>query len=73
MWRPIDSAPRDGTWVLVTGGRPDFWAGSTAPASVAAQWTGKSWVFAWYDDGCSGEYLAPTRWMPLPVLFAAKP
>ena len=70
-WQPIDTAPRDGTWVLVRGGRIDYgWDGDTDPPAVVAQWGegggAEYWQFAWYDSGYYGEYKSPTEWMPLP-------
>lgn len=73
-WRTIDSAPKDGTWVLVTGcesGDED----STQPC-IVAQWTnhlngetrpGGWWQFAWFDSGYYGRCGDPTHWMPLPL------
>lgn len=76
-WQPIESAPKDGTWVLMTGGTISYrWDGDTAPACVAGQWTHEinflyrekgRWQFAWYDGGYYGEYENPTHWMPLPA------
>lgn len=66
-WQDIATAPRDGTWVLLTGGLIDYgWDGETQPPAVVAQAYGVGWQFAWYDGGHYGEYEAPTRWMPLP-------
>lgn len=52
-WLPIESAPKDGTSILV-------WDGS----ATIAHWLGDEWV-----NECSDEYLmvSPvTHWMPLP-------
>lgn len=66
-WQPIETAPRDGTWVLVTGGDICYgWDGISKPSAVAAQFEGRAWQFAWYDSGYYGEYEDPTHWMPLP-------
>ena len=74
-WQPIETAPKDGAWALLTGGRIDYgWDGHDKPRVVAAQWTdclngGTTdwhWQFAWYDGGYYGEYIDPTYWMPLP-------
>lgn len=75
-WKTIDSAPKDGTWVLVTGGEIEYrWDGDTQPKCVAAQYTNflnmkyrdeSWWQFAWYDGGYYGVYEAPTHWQPLP-------
>jgi hypothetical protein len=66
-WQPIETAPKDGTWVLLTGGKVDYgWDGETLPPCVVGQWDGERWQFAWYDGGHYGHYEAPTHWMPVP-------
>jgi len=69
-WQPIETAPRDGTWILLTGGSVDWdWDGDSKPRVVAAQFRERnadSWQFAWFDAGYYGEYENPTHWMPLP-------
>ena len=76
-WQPIDTAPRDGTWILLTGGRcGDESAYPDTLRTVSAQWTNElngeinkkleRWQFAWNDGGYDGEYSDPTHWMPLP-------
>ncbi len=70
-WQPIETAPRDGTWFLLTGGQIRYgWDGDTQPSVVCGQRTSEfgdeSWQFAWYDGGYYGEYEHPTHWMPLP-------
>lgn len=66
-WQPIETAPRDGTWIL-TFTLP--WA--VAPAVL--QWDGARW----WDD--ADEPLAgtkcewqPTHWMPLPASPVSRP
>jgi hypothetical protein len=75
-WQPIETAPKDGTWVLLSGGGIDYgWGGGTIPTAVVGQYTDylnggtkkPHWQFAWYDGGYYGEYLEPTHWMPLPA------
>lgn len=77
QWAPIATAPRDGTWVLLTGGKCDDDEGDEPRRPVVAQWTtdlnGNTvdghWRLAWYDCdyyGYYGEYSNPTHWMPLP-------
>jgi hypothetical protein len=67
-WQPIEAAPQDGSWVLLTGGKIDYgWDGDDGmPSMVVGQWACKGWQFAWYDSGYYGEYEGPTHWMPLP-------
>jgi hypothetical protein len=75
-WQPIETAPRDGTWLLLAGGECDYDESSDNKGRiVSAQWTTKRnsstakghWQFAWYDGGYYGEYENPTHWMPLPA------
>lgn len=73
-WMPIETAPKDGTWVLLTGGSIDYsWDGKTEPKVVVGQhiiWEDKwpQWKMAWFDSGHYGEYCNPTHWQPLPKL-----
>lgn len=50
-WRPIETAPRDGTWILTYG--------ADTPIS-------DGYLLDWYvpDDGWNGN---PTHWRPLPT------
>lgn len=76
-WQPIETAPRDGTWVMLAGGACDEDEGGSDGRPVVAQWTnylnGRTapnygrWQFAWYDGGYYGAYNEPTHWMPLPA------
>lgn len=73
-WRPIETAPKDGAWVLLCGGSIVYgWDGRDKPPVVAGQWTNKlngretdgHWQFAWYDCGYYGKYESPTHWRPM--------
>jgi hypothetical protein len=50
-WQPIETAPKDGTRILL-------WCGSKAHTFVG-QWSRGSWVGA--------KYHTPTHWIPLPA------
>jgi hypothetical protein len=71
MWQPIETAPRDGTWILLAGGTIDCgWDSEQRPHCVVGQFLAAAqpqcWQFAWYDSGYYGEYDRPTHWMSLP-------
>jgi len=63
-WKPISSAPKDGTPVLA------FWTGATEAATVYGRSYGITmfkhgeWVNV---DNCDDAYSEPTHWMPLPA------
>ena len=72
QWRKIETAPRDGTTVLVFG-QPNNLVidGNTlveyrAPARITAAWDAID--EAWCVSGGSwlGPFVTPTHWMPLP-------
>jgi hypothetical protein len=57
-WLPIDSAPKDGSWVLVAmTGYPD-----------TVRWVNGGW-----HDGSGGRMTNPRHWMPIPPLPEVKP
>jgi len=58
-WRPIESAPRDGTCVLVCH------AGSVGEARYIED-EGWWWAGAYPTDACGPDSIRPTHWMPLP-------
>ena len=62
-WQPIETAPKDGTWVLLSGGHPDFDDCKKEIKSFSMEMR----VF-WLDDAPYqwSEYNEPTHWMPLP-------
>ena len=72
-WQPIETAPKDGNYVLLTGGEHDHnhWYGAgPEPSMVVGRWTpnygAPGWMFANWDGDFRTEYLNPTHWMPLP-------
>ena len=57
-WQPIETAPKDGTWILVyTPENEEFKGGHSV-----ATWAMNTWI---YDGMCPEEW-PPTHWMPLP-------
>lgn len=76
-WQPMETAPRDGTWVLLSGGEAGFddykkeirnW-----PQCVAARWQeddwdidGGHWAMCYWDGAWRSTYYAPSHWMLLP-------
>lgn len=63
-WRPIESAPKDGTWLLVAG--KTF---RTSANLMICRWDGRDWESA--DDGY-GAYIEPTHWQPIMPPLAAR-
>lgn len=58
-WQPIETAPKDGTWILVS--HPAWTDGKWE----IAQWSQYSECWQTYDTGLTG-LMPPTHWMPLP-------
>ena len=65
-WKPIETAPKDGTVILV-----GVWG--FGPDIASASWNGKFWDMEIYGyEYCGYEYCGdpefsdPTHWMPLP-------
>lgn len=71
-WRPIETAPRDGTWVLLACPKTQLELcvsmGSYYREEERAEngrFIGGEWTAPDWDGSVSG-YLEPTHWMPLP-------
>lgn len=67
-WEPIETALRDGTIVLLAGGR--FFCEARehyVSTPTTAAWYGGFWLIVGTEGGyvCPG-YDGPTHWMPLP-------
>jgi len=60
-WRTIDSAPRDGTWIIIWDGT------SVHQASYSERWHGWFDTYGLYEDPWEGNKSHPTHWMPLPA------
>lgn len=60
MWRPINTAPKDGTRILL------WWDGDLAPV---AWWEAGEWQYAMSDVPFSDVFVRryqPTHWAPAP-------
>jgi len=70
-WQPIETAPRDGTWIIAWDGKgvqPMIW--EVGDEDYPKDYRG--WCYAdhrWGGtlyDGCNEVLTHPTHWMPLP-------
>ena len=65
-WQPIETAPKDGTWILLAGDS----GYTTTPFRVSVcQWSFDTYHSFWRDhsgDGFLDDGDEPTHWMPLP-------
>jgi hypothetical protein len=70
-WKPIKTAPKDGTWFLAIGNEKLHDVVSWLPYEVVLKWWAEDADGVWYN-GAMDEYYAPqhkrtlTHWMPLP-------
>ena len=75
-WRPIETAPKDGTAILLFGGEmcDDTGPEHIHPSQAVARWVsyqvyegGGAWFVATADAGAIGiTFHKPTHWMKLP-------
>lgn len=83
-WQPIETAPRDGTWVLLCGGQTteddynDEGVRKLRPVVAfweAPRWDGDEghWNFCYWDGDWGTGYDSPTHWMLLPPMPAKAP
>ena len=78
-WQPIETAPVDGTWVLITSYNTANWSDGVDRSywqTQSAHYINGAWVIGTYADSQYGymevEYYTPyasgpTHWMPLPA------
>jgi len=64
QWRPIESAPRDGTEILVWNKGNGLWAASFRFPRMGEPQFGAHLAKEWRDS--AGRWATPTKWMPLP-------
>jgi hypothetical protein len=66
-WLPIESAPRDGTWIL---GSHTHWDDPQECPPVVCYWqSGDEDQNGWFGEGSTPTYFSPqpNLWMPLPA------
>lgn len=72
-WKSINTAPKNGEWVLIRGGGvDDQWYGTeSVPPAVVAKFVddiwGGSWYFADWDGDLRSSYENPSEWMEIPA------
>lgn len=63
-WRPIETAPKDGTHILAFRKRTD------GGGQISEAWWQREWIGEGYQLGgrgwCYADYSFPTHWMPKP-------
>lgn len=63
-WQPIETAPKDGAWVLVY--RPGPYPQDAIAVAMWAEWKPGFWYWQDHDDQNRPEDDNATHWMPLP-------
>jgi hypothetical protein len=70
-WQPIETAPKDGTYVLLSGdghvsvGKWEEDSGRTLIAGDPPYWS--PYDHSYWDRLIDDSWFAPTHWMPLPA------
>lgn len=65
-WQPIETAPRDGTPILMFLATPSRQAVGFGQAPLVQIIIGDMWGSGSYVTGPTGETVLVTHWMPLP-------
>lgn len=66
-WQPIETAPKDGTGILVYGLPSDIeGVRFTSPGVHAAYWDSIDSAFCLKGASWLGPFIKPTHWQPLP-------
>jgi hypothetical protein len=68
-WRPVETAPQDGTDILLTDGRVVTYGGWITDMDQGADYEGQLHCAGWWS--VAGD-VTPTHWMPLPAAPAAQ-
>jgi hypothetical protein len=76
QWRPIETAPKDGTYIMLAN-HHGVWIGHYAPVADSGYVFDQPWrsvmLNHWHIKKKSSEqYAPPTHWMPLPAAPEAK-
>jgi hypothetical protein len=69
-WQPIETAPKDGTSILVYGlpsRHPHLQSWFEAPTRIVAQWDQIDEAFCIAGGDWCGPFVPATHWMPLPA------
>lgn len=71
QWADISTAPKDGTWVLLSGGKTDedCYAGDEVNQErpiTGFYEHGCGWAYDFWDGEWRSWYEKPTHWMPIP-------
>jgi len=63
-WQTIDTAPKDGTVILLCGG----FLSNGKPVVRTGKWGGV-WQVGWKVEALETYQINPTHWMPLPLPY----
>ena len=71
QWQPIETAPKDGTDILLANDKAVSPAGWVSDVEHGAEWEGQIGMAGWWT--LNGDARPPTHWMPLPPPPAPRP
>lgn len=67
-WKPIETAPHDGSYILVTSSKKSEKDCRSVPPIAIARYENFSDHYGWCLAFVFGEYCGPKWWRPLPKL-----